>query len=229
MEYKAICLSKMLGIDVFIETDANPTILRFPDPSYCPVGSVEFVREYMRACEIAEPAPLDYPEELTKYLYRKVARHASISTVGKHRFVKPVGTKSWTGGILRSLTIEPSMLDTPIWASDPVNFVCEWRCYVMHGQLLFASRYDDQDDDRPEPDFLSVKNMIIDYTQAPVAYTLDVGVLDSGETALVEVSDAWALGLYKPEPNAPRIALGNYQRAYAEMLWSRWNQLRNLP
>ena len=229
MEYNAILLLSMLKNDVLMETDARPMLLRFPDPSYCPVGSVEFVREYMQACKVSEPDPLDYPEELTKYLYRKVARHASISRVGKHLFVKPVSTKSWTGGILHSLTIEPSMLDTPVWASHPVSFVCEWRCYIMQGQLLFASRYDEQDDDRPEPDFQSVKNMILDYTQAPAAYTLDVGVLDSGETALVEVSDAWALGLYKPEPNAPRIALGNYQRAYAEMLWSRWTQLRNLP
>ena len=38
--------------------------------------------------------------------------------------------------------------------------------------------------------------MISKYTESPVSYTLDVGVIKSGETALVEVNDMWAIGSY---------------------------------
>jgi hypothetical protein len=35
---------------------------------------------------------------------------------------------------------------------------------------------------------------------APIAYALDVGVLDTGETMVVECNDFWALGTYGLDP-----------------------------
>lgn len=56
---------------------------------------------------------------------------------------------------------------------------------------------------------------------APAAFSLDVGVLDTGETALIECNDAWALGYYKGS-----LA----HKDYIRMLWMRWEQLaRELP
>src|SRR3546814_7795613 len=68
------------------------------------------------------------------------------------------------------------------------------------------ARYDpDGADDAPLPDAHDVQQMIRDHHKGEAlqerthlcAYSLDVGVLDSGQTALVEVNDAWALGLYR--------------------------------
>lgn len=50
--------------------------------------------------------------------------------------------------------------------------------------------------------------------EAPAAYGIDFGVLSSGETALVEANDGYALGAYKIE-SAP----------YAELLFARWAEL----
>jgi hypothetical protein len=41
-----------------------------------------------------------------------------------------------------------------------------------------------------------VEAMVAAWPSAPVAYALDVGVLSTGETALVEVNDFWAIGCY---------------------------------
>jgi hypothetical protein len=38
--------------------------------------------------------------------------------------------------------------------------------------------------------------MVEAYKNCPSAYTLDVGLIASGETVLVEVNDMWAIGSY---------------------------------
>ena len=56
-----------------------------------------------------------------------------------------------------------------------------------------------------------------DEPAAPVSYGIDFGVLASGATALVEVNDGWALGLYGRALSA---------RDYYRLLRTRWDQLR---
>jgi len=50
----------------------------------------------------------------------------------------------------------------------------------------------------------------------PIAYSIDVGILESGETILVECNDGFALGNY-----------GVPARRYAEMHRDRWYQMVN--
>lgn len=117
-------------------------------------------------------------------------------------------------------------LDTRVWTSTPVHWLSEVRCYVMDGRLLGQARYDDGADDAPLPVQQAIDSMIAtmqrdsgDEATAPVAYSLDVGVMSCGTTALVECNDAWALGFYK----------GTLDRAdYFQMLWRRWQQLLQL-
>lgn len=110
-------------------------------------------------------------------------------------------------------------VDCPVWIGDVVVFQSEWRFYVLHGQLLGAARYDpDGEDFAPAPDLDVVRSAVAEagLAEMPCAYGLDLGVLADGQTALVEMNDAWALGLYGRciEP-----------RSYLDMLWARWQQL----
>ncbi len=198
-----------------------------------PIGSVEFVRGAMRLANIDESDNLSYPESLRPYLYREIQRREAGSLTGRW-FVKPVSTKLFTGFLLDALG-RPDRLsdhdraqhdvfiglppDTPVWVSEPVSWVSEWRYYVGHGRILGAGRYDDGPDEAPIPDAGQVEQMIaaMDYGgNGPSSYALDVGVLDSGETALVECNDAWALGYYKGT-----LLAGDY----IQMLWWRWTQM----
>ncbi|MDL5034414.1 ATP-grasp domain-containing protein [Pelomonas sp. APW6] len=206
-----------------------------------PVGSVEFLRTAMEVAGIREPESMSYPPALRPFLGRWL-QSMPVGQVQGTWFVKPIQTKLFTGFMwhasrgqtahedlqlygehdaeqLRVLQSLP--LDTEIWVAEPVNFLCEWRYYVLDHQVIGAARYDaDGLDAAPAPD-IHVLNAAIAAMQrtgddAPVAYALDLGVLSTGQTVLVEANDAWALGLYGGGP-APRH--------YVELLTARWRQL----
>jgi hypothetical protein len=200
-----------------------------------PIGTVEFIREAMALVGIAEPENLSYPDMLKPYLFRQVKRLEAGRVIG-HWFIKPTTTKAFTGFVCDTLG-NPEHLngyeriqyqaflslppETPVWVSEPVTWLSEVRYYIIDGKVRGEGRYDDAPDDMPMPDRELVNQMaalMAAAENAPVAFSLDVGVLDSGQTALVECNDAWALGFYK----------GTLSRAaYIELLWRRWQQLQN--
>ena len=204
-----------------------------------PIGSVEFVREAMRVAGIHEPANMTYPRPLRKLLRRRVEQRAAGTILGTH-FIKPVTTKAFTGFVFDTLRppndyseddrpqYEAFMALDPaakVWTSELVKFACEWRYYVVAGEIISAARYDAHGlDDAPEPDLIVVERAVVDMGQgatarSPAAYAIDFGVLDSGETALVEVNDGFALGLYGRSVDS---------KAYLALLTARWNQLVSL-
>lgn len=56
--------------------------------------------------------------------------------------------------------------------------------------------------------------MTDDFKDSSKAYCLDVGVLSTGETALIEVNDGFSVGMY-----------GMSKELYAELLQTRWKEL----
>jgi len=114
--------------------------------------------------------------------------------------------------------------DALVWLCEPVRWLREFRCYVHSGEVLGVACYQEAPDlgpsQRLELDWASVQAMVQTYApQAPVAYALDVGVLENGQTALVEINDGWALGLYDSVLSRER---------YIEMLQARWHQIWSL-
>lgn len=201
-----------------------------------PVGSVEFVRAAMALAQIPEPANLSYPEALRAFLSRTVTLLPAGAVSGRC-FIKPTETKAFTGFVCDTQTAPDALdahdrqqflafsdlaPDTPVWVSEPVTWVSELRYYLVNGEIRGAGRYDDGPDDAPEPDPAVVDAMVrcLAAQPAPAAFALDVGVLDTGATALVECNDAWALGFYRGTLSA---------RDYVQMLWVRWGQLAAAP
>lgn len=211
-----------------------------------PVGSVDFMRQAMMVTGIKVPAALNYPKRLQKWLHRdiKACRKGDLPAEGEW-FVKPaVSTKAFRGGVydvaevrqIDRLTTEnysapPTELvarndiellrnlpnDFPVWYAPPVAWQSEWRFYVHRGLIKGAARYDKGMESAPAPERNTVARMVADLAfDAPIAYALDVGILENGETALVTMNDAWALGFY-PGTLAPE--------SYLDMLRDRWIQL----
>lgn len=215
-------------------TEASQFFRSTPARGVLPVGSVEFVRAAMAALGVPEPENITYPPTLADFLRRDVRRTTAGAVLGTW-FVKPVTTKAFTGFVFDTMSapedypeheresyaafmaLEPH---TEVWISEPVRFVSEWRYYVQGGQVIGAARYDpDGAEDAPEPDRETVARAAIAMAAAPgapAACSLDFGVLESGETALVEANDAWALGLY---------GRGLGPREYATLLTTRWQQI----
>lgn len=124
---------------------------------------------------------------------------------------------------------------TPVWISEVAHFRAEWRVYVQGGRIIGQARYDDQDDDahkaadsltlgdepistgnQPDPQVVSDIILAMENACSLAAYGVDVGIDAAGKTLLVEINDAWALGLY---------AGALSPRGYLEFLWKRWRQI----
>jgi hypothetical protein len=168
-----------------------------------PVGSVEFVREALRRQGARVPAPIDYPPSLDRFLHRRIERLTlKDAAMRAGVWVKPCAEKAFDPGTPGALLESGISPDAPVWASNTVDWLCEYRCYVCRGEGLWMHRYDpDGADDAPEPGLDTVRQMIALYAasgESPEGYGLDVGVLSTGETALVEINDGYGLGYYGP-------------------------------
>jgi hypothetical protein len=106
--------------------------------------------------------------------------------------------------------------DEPVWCSDVVSFIAEFRCFVLEDQVLDVRRY--KGDWSKGPDRDTVCAAVMAYGSAPISYALDFGVTDDGRTLLVEANDAFALGHY-----------GLDSVLYARMISARWEQLAGSP
>lgn len=146
------------------------------------------------------PEDLDYPEELKSFLGREIIP-AVISDIMPNMFGKfiksRVGSKVITGKVINStkdligLNVEP---DYPIWISEPINFLHEWRVFVLNDEVLDVRSY--HGDYHYVYDASRIDEMIKAYRNSPKAYALDIGVAEDGQTYLVEVNDGFSVGNY---------------------------------
>lgn len=193
-----------------------------------PVGSFGFVREAMHIGGLVEPVNLSYPDSAKPFLHRMVRQCNAGEVIGRV-FVKPVATKLFTGFVFDTMQEREAYsahdqeqydgfmelaAGEKVFISEPVEWLSEWRFYVAKGQIIGQARYDqNESEDAPVPKFETVKSCI----QALAfehPYAVDFGVLSSGETALVEVNDAWAIGLYG-SALPPRTYLAFLQERWA--------------
>ena len=180
---------------------------------YVPVGTVEFVQRFCTLAWITLPANMSYPPMLSWYLQRDTWT-GTFESADPNCFVKPRDTKVFTGGIKSQLT-ETVAARTPVWIAEPVTFAAEFRYYVLNGQIVGFSRYDDGDDP-VSADESVVTAMIAQWESQPVGYSIDVGIVD-GATVLIEVNDGWSLGLY------PWGTMTD--AAYVDLITQRWVQI----
>lgn len=177
---------------------------------FMPVGSVEFIREFMKISGIIEPENISYPSSIKPMYQRKIEKTTAkeAKLIDGSYFVKPVTTKLFTGFLMCDREFEDQFdieqfakyatlpQETEVWISEIVNFVSEYRYYVQDKKIIGMARYDQNEyEDAPVPDAYFVKS-VVDSLPFNHPYTVDIGVLDTGESAVVECNDAWAIGLY---------------------------------
>lgn len=134
-------------------------------------------------------------------------------------FVKPVLGKQFDGKLIKSLKDLVGMgsqEDRQIWCSEPIELVAEYRYFIKYTKLLDVRRY--KGDFKILPNFYIIEKCIQDYISQPAAYSLDFGITKEGQTVLIEVNDAYALGNY-----------GLFHLDYAKMISARWSQIVGIP
>lgn len=185
------------------------------------VGYVGDVHNALKKMGKAKPLPIDYPEELQGWLHRKIWK-TTLGEVRRHRdplFVKPSDEEKlftgfiWRGGGIEAVRVATCDDDVNVWASEPVKFVSEYRFYIKDDEIQGAHLY--KGDWSKAPDRWAVETAVEAFQpKSPRAYTLDMGVLDTGATTLVEANDAYSLGNY-----------GLPDTIYAQLLEARWEEL----
>ena len=182
------------------------------------VGGVGFVRARLRKLGISYDY-LDYPEELTPFLGRKVW----ISTINQvaadlpRVFVKPRHwQKFFTGRVINStkdlIGTGVQGGDYEVYCSEVVDMRAEFRVYVRYGKILGLKQY--AGDYKLRPDYELIEKAIAAYQHPLKAYGIDFCLTADNRTLLIEVNDGYALGNY---------GLDNIQ--YAKFLYTRWADL----
>lgn len=189
-------------------------------------GSVTFVRSALKALGKPLPPQNPYPESLRGFLHRRVWQSPTLGNVlngwTEPVFIRPAKRwKLFTGFVAqnpRPAEVYGISRREPVWCAEVVRFVSEWRCYVVDHTVLFIGLAKFGGDRTKAPDPLVLEVAAALYA-GPAAYAMDFGVLDSGETALIEVNDGFSVGAYDGVP----------AETYWQMIATRWHELTASP
>lgn len=231
LAYSAMKGFALLGIETapFYGFGDIETIDLQEDTIVC--GYVGDVRRAFKRLNCPELANIDYPKELHDYLGRNVwaAKLGDIRFSTDRVFIKPQKQKEFTGFVYTNTASDRLRLvsvhdDADIWVSDIVNFVSEYRVFVMYGLPVGIRWYKGDPFVKPEKSVIkeAVERWTMDgdfvRNDVPHACTLDFGVTKDGKTLLIEANDGFAFGGY---------GLGSI--TYARMLDARWRQVVGRP
>ncbi len=185
------------------------------------VDFVDESRQALRHLGIDPPSIPTYPEALRPFLGRTIWT-STIDRIAAAPeqwpiFVKPLGdSKKFTGVLVRGpgdlVGCGDPSADTPIWCSEPVRLLREWRCFVYYGKILDVRPY--KGDWRHFFDAPIIESAITAWQDKPRGCALDFGADDRGRTLLVEANDGFALGAYGLPP-----------LLYARLLSARWSEM----
>ena len=233
-----VCVAKDIPVIRVDISNIKAHVEKLQSGNVLPVGSVQYIRACMSVAGIVEPDNLTYHPCVRAYLGRRVypwtAGDLKAVQIPRPIFVKPARTKLFTGFILvPGQNIGDYSEDTQedfaaylacsededLWTSANRPFRSEWRYYVSEARILGCCRYDQREaEDAPRPNALVVSRAIRAASNAiSHPFAIDIGVYEgSGKTAVVELNDFWALGLYGSSSDAPT------PEAYTQLLWTRW-------
>jgi len=161
---------------------------------YIPVGSVEFVLSWMKRFGVPTPKPVNVPEELFDFALRGIFNgpHYDILDILDKRFVK---SNDHIKGFKEVIDRTYPLPEGNYQFSEEIRIESEWRAFVHKSKLVGLHNY--SGDFELFPNIDTIKAMIGAYESAPIAYTLDVGVVYNHQTTFViECHDFFSCGLY---------------------------------
>jgi hypothetical protein len=215
------------GIPVALFTEKKMLRGQVPvAPDALIAGQMPAMLAAMRQLGIPEPAPNDFPEALRPMLHRRVWKstlaqvEAELLGGGEPRFVKPATRrKRFTGFVAAHIEdlrqCEGASRRDPLWCSQVVTWLSEYRVYVAHAKVLDINLYAGSPAhplDRAVVD--NAIQRLHGTGEALAAFALDLGVLSTGETALIELNDGFSIGAY-----------GIAAAPYTDFTLARWEEL----
>lgn len=223
---KASNITVVTGIEAFyymgfeiIEVERFDDLVVSPHNIF--FGGIGFVQTALTKLDFKIPEHNDYPDCLSKFYGRKITE-STIDKISNNPelwnvFVKPNDKlKKFTGRHIKTTydligcgDIEG---DVPVWVSEPVEFISEWRVFVRYKEILGVKLY--KGDWRNQYDYKIIEEAVNSYENAPAGYALDFGLTADGRFLIVEVNEGYAIGNY-----------GLFYIDYAKLISARWAEM----
>lgn len=192
-------------------------------------AGVEAVRVLLSRAGRPYPPNFDLPDSLSPWICRFTwettlgeVRNQVDSAIPFNPFhVKPLRhQKLFKGTVVYGLRdLIPSAAipdDTPVLAQQRIEFVSEWRVAVLRDKVLNIAHY--KGDPLRFPDVAVIQAAIEAFAERPIAFAMDWGITQSGQTLLVEVNDGYCF---------ENVGLSGMP--FTAMIEARWRQLMGLP
>lgn len=193
------------------------------------VGYVDTFLTALQQLGISPPSTNDYPPALHSFFHRRIWEstlqwlHSGILEGHEAIFAKPKGRKKrFTGHVFRHVDdlrhTEGASKNTPIWCSDVVEWLSEYRIFINKGEIVGIHHYAGDISVKVNEKIIADALTLFESSgEATAGYALDFGVLADGTTALVEWNDGFSLGSY-----------GLDKKFYTDLLIARWVELVGL-
>jgi hypothetical protein len=169
------------------------------DPTNIVVGSVEACSCWLFENDFPVPEPI-FPAEYIDFVGRGIGT-CDIKDIPKYPvFIKPLNTiKAFTGFVATNeinMRVFSEGYEGWVCYQDVIELVSEYRMYISNHKILGMKHYSGDCLQFPNRNVIEQcfnrSKQLIDYH----SYTLDFGVLDTGETVLIEINDGFAIGNY---------------------------------
>ncbi|MGH1519817.1 ATP-grasp domain-containing protein [Chryseobacterium sp. JK1] len=222
----SILESRNIPFELFTDKKVSRNLLSLDNSTFI-VGNHFVFSSIFKKYKIKVPSNC-YPKSLQKYLHRNV-RETTVRELALNFsedipsiFVKPRSrTKLFTGFTVASSLDVYRLVELPknteLYIAPVVEWKSEYRVFVNNSKVVGIKKYSGED--LYTLDMTVVENAINDLENSEEktqGYGIDFGILSTGETALVEWNDGYALGSY-----------GLDKEIYTDLLLARWVEILN--
>lgn len=195
---------------------------------------------------LLEP-PFDLLARLPFEFVGRRVEHCRFDELGRLRassFVKPAdpADKFFDAGVYRDVSTlrasRPVDPGAPVLVAEPVEWLAEYRCFILEGKVAAVSPYlsfgcpnwrpfrQGGADARPPREVLAFCDRFFSVASLPLppAFVMDVGLVEDGGWNVVEFNPAWCSSLLGADPRAviPVLARASRQQDRAGRADQRW-------
>lgn len=200
-----------IGVSCASEAVYAAGVSRDQDDLSVPVGTLEFVNEYLHKVYSHEPVrAINIPPELRRPEWLKREVRDNVLFYSDMPFKELHSGKLYVKPALYAKQFELDVITPKTWqAFDEKNghlpcfistelkdIISEWRIFVFRRRIVGVKPYIMDGPIWTAPDAKVVQSMVDAYKSAPPAYTLDVAVTKNMETVVIEVHNLISCGLY---------------------------------
>ncbi|HND19764.1 MAG TPA: ATP-grasp domain-containing protein [Acidobacteriota bacterium] len=190
-------------------------------------GSIPVVVQALKQLKVEIPRPNDYPHSLQPWFKRRIwpgtvgnVLQSAARSWDRPLFIKPrENLKRFTGKVFESESdvweLSRFSKHTPVWCAEVVRWLVEYRVFVVKSSVIGIRWYAGDAHYLLDETVMTKAIQVFEASgEAHAAYAIDFGVLETGETALIEVNDGFSIGAY-----------GLDRGLYAEFTLTRWLEL----